>query len=154
MSSYENYFDDQAVKYLESSDKVFWSFLCKKEKEAILKSLEPFEGMSCIDLGCGAGYYTRLLLAHSPSLLVGVDRSLIMLNQLKHKNILRVNVDIQTVAFRKPFDRVLCAGALEFLDDIDSFLENSKELLAHDGLMTILLPKGEWLIFSVRICRS
>ena len=149
MSSYENYFNDQAVKYLESSEKsFFWSFLRKKEKEAILKAIEPFEGMSFIDLGCGAGYYTNMILAYSPSLLVGVDCSLTMLNQLKHENILRANADIQTVAFRKPFDRVLCAGAIEFLDTIDPFLENAKELLAHDGLMTILLPKkGLWGFF-------
>ncbi len=148
MSSYENYFDDQAGKYLKSSEKGFWFFLRKKEKEAVLKALEPFKGMRCIDLGCGAGYYTHLLLRHSPALMVGVDRSFTMLKQLNHKSILIAQADIQTVAFRKPFDRVLCAGALEFLDSIDPFLENAKKLLAPDGLMTILLPRrGIWGFF-------
>ena len=141
MSSYENYFDDQAKKYLKSSERGFWGFLRKKEKEAVLKSLAPFDGMRCIDLGCGAGYYTELLLGYSPSLLLGVDRSLSMLNQLRSKNILVAQADIQAVAFQKPFDRVLCAGALEFLESIEPFLENAKTLLDKDGLMVILLPK-------------
>jgi cyclopropane fatty-acyl-phospholipid synthase-like methyltransferase len=148
MSSFENYFDDQAGKYLESSDKGFWAFLRKKEKEAVLHSLEPFAGMRCIDLGCGAGYYTQLLLSYSPSVIVGVDRSFTMLNHLKDKDILRAQADIQTVAFQKSFDRVLCAGALEFLINIEPFLENAKAFLAKDGLMTILLPKrGIWGFF-------
>lgn len=141
MPSYEKYFDYQAGKYLENSNKGIWAFLRKKEKDAVLKALEPFAGMRCIDLGCGAGYYTHLLLSYSPSLMVGVDRSLPMLTHLYHKDILRAQADIQTVAFKKPFDRVLCAGALEFLDSIDPFLENAKTFLAQNGLLTILLPK-------------
>lgn len=145
MPAYQNYFDDQANKYSENSDKGFWAFLRKKEREAVLQALEPFKGMNCIDLGCGAGYYAKLLSTYSPSLIVGVDRSLTMLRQLENTNILRAQADIQTVSFQKPFDRVLCAGALEFLEDIDPFLENAKKLLAKDGLMTILLPKrGIW----------
>ncbi len=145
MPSYQNYFDDQANKYSENSDKGFWAFLRNKEREAVLKALEPFEGMRCIDLGCGAGYYTKLLLSYSPKMTIAVDRSLTMLKQLESNNILRAQADIQAVAFQKPFDRVLCAGALEFLESIDPFLENAKSLLAKDGLMAILLPKrGIW----------
>ena len=148
MPSYQNYFDDQANKYSENSDKGFWVFLRKKEKEAVLKALEPFAGMRCVDLGCGSGYYTQLLLSYSPSLMVSIDRSLTMLYHLKGKGILRAQADIQTVAFQNTFDRVLCAGALEFLESIDPFLKNAKTLLAQDGLMTILLPKrGIWGFF-------
>ena len=141
MSSYENYFNEQAGQYLENSDKGLWAFLRRKEKEALIQALEPFKGMKCIDLGCGAGYYTHLLLGYSPSLIVGVDRSISMLYHLKHEKILTAQADIQNVAFRKPFDRVLCAGALEFLDELDPFLSNIKSILASDGVMAILLPK-------------
>ena len=116
MPSYQNYFDDQANKYSESSGKGFWAFLRKKEREAVLHALEPYEGMTCIDLGCGAGYYTKLMSSYSPSTIVGIDRSISMLTQLKDGNILRAQADIQTVAFKKTFDRILCAGALEFLE--------------------------------------
>tara|TARA_Y100001960_G_C14645021_1_gene812879 strand:+ start:562 stop:1155 length:594 start_codon:yes stop_codon:yes gene_type:complete len=151
MLSYESYFNQQAEKYLELSDKGFWAFMRKKEREAVIKSLEPFERMKCLDLGCGAGYYTKILLEFSPSLVVGVDRSFNMLNQINQKNIIRVQADIQTVAFSKPFDRVLCAGALEFLEGVGPFLKNVKFFLAKDGLMTILLPKIGVLGFIYKI---
>ena len=107
----------------------------------MIQALEPFKGMKCIDLGCGAGYYTRLLLEYSPSLIVGVDRSISMLSNLKHEKLMKTQADIQNVAFQKPFDRVLCAGALEFLEELDPFLSNAKSILAADGVMAILLPK-------------
>ncbi len=154
MSYYVNYFDCQARGYLERSEKGFWAYLRKKEKIAVLNALEPFKGMSCIDLGCGPGYYAKLLLKYSPALILGVDRSLNMLKQLEETSIIKVQADIQVVAFKQPFDRVICAGALEFLESIDFFLKNAKTILAQDGLMIILLPKRGVLGFFYKFFHS
>ena len=141
MSLTEKYFDRIADKYLEKSDRGVWSHLRTKEKKVVLEALELSPGMTCLELGCGAGFYTSLLSTFFPSLLVAVDYSHNMLSHLKVANARRVRADIQNVAFKVKFDRILCAGALEFLPDLQGFLSNMERFLSDKGIMVLLLPK-------------
>jgi ubiquinone/menaquinone biosynthesis C-methylase UbiE len=142
MSSVKKYFNEVAGDYNDKSDKGLWAFLRKLESIAVMKAMAPFPGMTCVELGCGAGFYTRRLAALNPSLLVAVDISENMLRELDDPRIKRVRADIENINFNVSFDRILCAGAIEFLPYIKSFLSNLKKLLSASGKAVLLLPKS------------
>ncbi|MBT3921248.1 MAG: class I SAM-dependent methyltransferase [Nitrospina sp.] len=141
MSLIIKYFNEVAGKYNDKSRKGVWAFLRRLEATAVLKAMTAFEGMTCIELGCGAGYYTHRLASFNPSLLVAVDIAENMLEQLNDSRIKRVRADIEEIKFAAAFDRVLCAGAIEFLSDINKFFSNLKKLLSHSGKAVLLVPR-------------
>ena len=141
MSVIQRYFDDQADNYQSRSKTSFWSILRHREESAVLMALRSFPGMTCLELGCGSGYYTFVLMRLEPSRLMAVDFSYKMLSCLKIPGVLRVRADIQKFSVKTPFDRVLCAGALEFLPDPDAFFYNVKNILSPNGLLILLLPR-------------
>jgi 2-polyprenyl-3-methyl-5-hydroxy-6-metoxy-1,4-benzoquinol methylase len=72
---------------------------------------------------------------------VAVDISQEMLKHLHANKTKKVRADIQNVSFRRQFDRIICAGVLEFLDDISIFLANMEGALSNNGKMVLLLPR-------------
>lgn len=135
------YFNNVAHGYESKSGTGFWGVLRRKEEKAVMQALTPVSGLACIEMGCGSGYYTNLISKYSPSFLVAVDISSKMLFHLKTQNAKKVKADIQNIRFHRQFDRILCAGALEFLPTIQPFLSNVKCLLTDEGKMVLLLPR-------------
>ena len=141
MSIIQTYFDGQAGNYQSRSRKGFWGLLRQKEMVAVLKALQPFSGMTCLELGCGSGYYTSMLARTKPSRLIAVDLSHKMLSSLNIPRVLKVRADIQNFQVKIPFQRIVCAGALEFLSDPASFFCNLRHALAPEGYLILLAPK-------------
>tara|TARA_Y100000294_G_scaffold155453_1_gene155680 strand:+ start:1173 stop:1775 length:603 start_codon:yes stop_codon:yes gene_type:complete len=141
LNSTKDYFDSFAGEYSSKSHKGFCIGFRKKEEKAVLNAIAPSPGISYLELGCGSGYYTSLISKRSPSLLIAVDISQKMLKHLHVKKAKKVRADIQNVSFRQQFDRIICAGALEFLDDISVFLANMEGVLSTNGKMVLLLPR-------------
>lgn len=141
MSSIIKYFNGVAGHYNEKSDRGIWAFLRRLESVEVMKALNPLEGMRCLELGCGAGFYTNRLAFYNPSILVAVDISENMLGELNDSRIKGVRADIENVQFKVDFDRVLCAGAIEFLSDINFFFFNLKKLLSISGKAVLLMPQ-------------
>lgn len=141
----ENYFDEVAEGYLAKSNKGLWAVLRNREQKSVMQAVDPFPGMTCLELGCGAGFYTKPLKNWATSLLLVVDFSQNMLKQLNIPDLKKVRADIQNIKFRRSFDRVVCAGALEFLPNHDLFFANLKNYLSQDGKAVLLIPrKGLW----------
>ncbi len=142
MSTVAKYFNEAAGSYNDKSSKGLWAFLRRLESVAVMKAVDPFQGMTCIELGCGAGFYISRLLSCDPSLLVAVDISENMLGELNDSRVKRVRADIENINFKVAFDRVLCAGVIEFLPDIKNFLTNLKTLLSVSGKAVLLMPES------------
>tara|TARA_B100000686_G_scaffold345669_1_gene430691 strand:- start:4064 stop:4657 length:594 start_codon:yes stop_codon:yes gene_type:complete len=141
MSIIQTYFDGQANNYQLRSGKGFWGLLRRRELAAVLKALQPFSGMTCLELGCGSGYYTSIMARSKPSRLIAVDLSHKMLCSLNIPGVLKVRADIQSFQVKTPFQRILCAGALEFLPDPVSFFCNVRHALSCQGFVILLVPK-------------
>jgi len=141
MNNTNDYFDSVAGEYSSKSHKGFWGGIREKEERAVFKAVAPSSGISYLELGCGSGYYTNMISKNSPSLLVAVDISQEMLKHLHVNNAKKVRADIRNVSFRRQFDRIICAGALEFLDDISVFLANMEGVLSSGAKMVLLLPR-------------
>ena len=142
MSSIKKYFNEVAGNYNDKSSKGIWALLRRLESVAVMKAMDPFQGMTCVELGCGAGFYANRLASYNPSLLVAVDISENMLGELNDSRVKKVRADIENIKFKMVFDRVLCAGAIEFLSDINNFLSNLKKLLSISGKAVLLIPKN------------
>jgi SAM-dependent methyltransferase len=80
----------------------------------VLALAGPLEGASVLEFGCGAGYYTRELLARGAAHVWAVDRATAMLNVLPHTGVTPVLGDAATVTLDRTFALIVAAGMFEF----------------------------------------
>ena len=64
-------FDELAYLYEQSFE--VWPYRREVEQYSVLQALGDVTGLAALDLGCGAGSYTRLLAEQGASPVVGVD---------------------------------------------------------------------------------
>jgi 2-polyprenyl-3-methyl-5-hydroxy-6-metoxy-1,4-benzoquinol methylase len=139
--SIEDYFNSKADTYIEKSESASWSFLRKRELRSCMKLMEPREGELILDAGCGAGYYTRVLKKHGARVWA-VDISEKMCRQVSPDVAEKViHDDISRINLGKTFDKILCAGVLEFTVDPCKTIGNLSLHLKKGGRLILLVPK-------------
>lgn len=138
-------FDKRAHNYNANSKQWPWSWQRRREATLMTSFMGKVAGYYVLDLGCGAGFYTHLLLSLGAQHLTSVDISSAMVSQLPTTNVTGIIGDAATVHLNKKFDLILCAGMLEFGPDPIKVLENARQHAAHRGVMVILSPiAGFW----------
>lgn len=114
------YFNQQAANYAGASGRFPWSWLRARERSAVLKVMGPLPRAEVLELGCGAGYYTRVLLQEGAAHVWAVDRAQEMLSQLPpDPRITPIEGDAATVRVGRTFPVVAALGVFEFVDAID-----------------------------------
>ena len=73
------------------------------------------DGAIVLELGCGAGFYTRALLARGAAHVWAVDRAVEMLRALPDEHVTPVLGDAANVALGSTFALILAAGIFEFV---------------------------------------
>jgi trans-aconitate methyltransferase len=136
------YFDRAAPEYAGASARWPWAWLRRREARAVFDLLGDVRGRTVLELGCGAGHYTRLLLAAGASRVVAVDLSPAMLSAAPTERTIRVRADAARVALRAPAGAVLAAGLLEFVDDPAAVLANARRNAAAGTPLVLLVPGG------------
>jgi len=139
----------KAIDYFESVSKDYDGTVSKGilkiprdlERAVVLKYAKLDQpGASLIDVGCGAGYYS--LEAKKAGMEVwAVDASPGMVLRLQNKVDFTEVVDIETMEFDKKFDRVVCAGVLDFVLNPDKAFRNLCKLVAPGGRLIVLSPR-------------
>lgn len=143
MNAARDYFEQAAAEYEQRSGSGIWRWIRACEARAILAALHPLPGERILDAGSGAGHYSALLknagarvtaLDFSPSMLAKAESSL---------GIATILGDLATVELRPEFDKVLCAGALEFVDDPRAAVANLCRALDPQGpcRLVLFLPR-------------
>ena len=135
-----SHFDAQAGDYVNRWTRWPWSAIRNREADIIRKLLGRIDDLDALDLGCGAGFYTRVLLELGARQVTSVDISPAMLGELPKERVTPRQADAQTVTFDEPFRVILCAGLLEFVSDPVRVLKNAHQAAASDGRMVILVP--------------
>lgn len=136
-----SYFDRQAGHYQQSSESKIWSILRRRELKSCMELLAPQEGETVLDAGCGAGFYTRELLRRG-CLVSAIDLSDKMLEQVAAIGVDEVvKGDICTVELSRQFDKILCAGTLEFCQSPEKAIANLAKHLKPEGRLVVLVPK-------------
>ena len=103
------YFDAQADTYHQRSQQGAWHWVRRLEQAAVFDLLGDDCRGRVLELGCGAGYYTRLLLDADPTELVCSDLSPRMLEQLRGVACERVQADMEELVLDREFDCILAA---------------------------------------------
>jgi SAM-dependent methyltransferase len=109
------YFNRQAASYQTASTRGPWSWLRSRESRAVLALAGRVDGAEVLELGCGAGFYTRALLARGAVHVWAVDRAAEMLRALPRDGVTPVLGDAATVALGRTFGLVVAAGVFEFV---------------------------------------
>ncbi len=136
----KQYFDKQSATYDSRRHKGFLGSLVSRERGAVLRSLAPHKGEHILDAGCGAGYYS-LLLRSFGSIPYGIDLSSRMIRQLRRHGIAGRVAPLETFTLQRRFDKILCAGALEFTRDASAVLRSFSDHIHKKGLLVLLYPR-------------
>ncbi len=98
----------------------------------------PLAGAEVLELGAGAGFYTRALLAQGARHVWAVDRSPEMLQQIHSPGITPVLGDVTDVKVGRSFDAIVAAGVFEFVPSAQDVLANAGRH-ARDGAWLVVL---------------
>jgi SAM-dependent methyltransferase len=109
-----DYFNQQAARYQTASTRGAWAWLRSRESRAVLALAGRVDGAEVLELGCGAGFYTRALLARGASHVWAVDRAAEMLRALPRDGVTPVLGEAGTVALDRTFVLIVAAGIFEF----------------------------------------
>ena len=128
--------------------------LRRRERSAVLGMARLAPGLSLADVGCGAGFYA--LEAKRRGLRVcAIDAVPEMLVHLQGKvDEVRLR-DVETLTDAAPFDRVICAGVLDFVADPELAFSRLCGAVAPGGRLVVLVPRtgpGGWLYRAEKLC--
>jgi ubiquinone/menaquinone biosynthesis C-methylase UbiE len=107
--------------------------LMRAEQAAMLELLPAVTGSRVLDLACGSGRYSRLLLEAGAGPVVAVDFCVPMLQQVAAAS--RVCASMMRLPFRADlFDCIVCGLALGHATDIDSWMGEVARVLRPGGI--------------------
>ena len=113
----------------------------------LLAGVELRPGLRIIDLGCGTGELSRVLLEQSPGArVVGVDSSSEMLAQAAARagpGLAFVRADLSDYAPEGPVDLVISNAALQWVGEHEKLLGRLRSLLAPGGQLAVQMPKND-----------
>jgi SAM-dependent methyltransferase len=147
------YFVSQAAGYHEKSAHGLWARLRSLETPAVMQLADVRPGERILDAGCGAGHYTKALLDAGAD-VDALDALPEMLDSVRSRlNVRTIQGDLATVALEPVYDKVVCAGVLEFVPDPARALANLARGLRVDGpgeIMVLVLARclpglGYWI---------
>jgi SAM-dependent methyltransferase len=101
------YFNRQATSYQTASTRGLWSWLRSRESRAVLALAGRVDGAEVLELGCGAGFYTRALLARGAVHVWAVDRAAEMLRALPRDGVAPARVLANAAAHAAPCARLV-----------------------------------------------
>jgi len=134
------YFDNRAHGYFCNSNKGLWNTAKQREKSAILRILEPERKDLILDAGCGSGYYLSAL-AEDGYNAEGFDFSGEMVNEAKRLGFKAFEANVEEdMGHDERYDKIICAGVLEFCRDDAKALMNLKNILKQGGVIALLIP--------------
>ncbi|WP_158770756.1 bifunctional 2-polyprenyl-6-hydroxyphenol methylase/3-demethylubiquinol 3-O-methyltransferase UbiG [Paraglaciecola sp. L1A13] len=109
--------------------------------QAMQKLLDDFEFNSVIDVGCGPGWHSRVLLENSKQVTaIDYNRHASLDLDDFAKNMNFIETDFMTFTIVEQFDCVWCAHVLEHQLNPHNFLLKIKDIVKEDGVIAITVP--------------
>ncbi len=146
-----SYFSRQARTHPSGSARGVWGWMRRLETPVVMELLNVGKGETILDAGCGAGHYTQALV-EAGAAVTALDIEPAMIDAIKSR--LQVETmlgDLMAVRLEPRFDKIVCAGVLEFVQEPGAVVANLAKGLRPGGTMVILvlakcLPGiGYWL---------
>lgn len=149
------YFAARAGGYDRGSSRGLWSRLRALESPVVMALAGVQRGERVLDAGCGAGHYTRLLMEAGAE-VDALDALPEMLAEVRARlGVRTIEGDIAAVALAPIYDKIVCAGVLEFVPDRAAALVNLARGLRTDGAreITLLILARCWPGFGYWLAR-
>lgn len=140
-----SYFDGVASNYQTASGGALWGLVRRREANCLMGQLGTVAGLDVLELGSGAGYYTRLLLQQGAAHVHAVDLSQRMLDELPKSGVTPIFADATDVDPGRTFRLLLSAGMLEFVPQPARVLRNAARFAEPGARFAILFPKRSLL---------
>lgn len=109
----------------------------------LLARVPEFDPATCVDLGCGPGNSTELLVRRFPKArITGIDRSQAMLAaaRLRLPQVRFEQVDIADWAPAEPYDLIFANASLQWLPNHEALFPRLASLLTTGGYLAVQLP--------------
>lgn len=136
----KTYFDGQARDYDQASTRWPWSMIREWEAKGLMPLLGPVEDKPVLELGSGAGFYTRRLIGLGAKHVWAVDISRHMLEMLPREKVTPLLGDAATIDPGRKFDLLFSAGMLEFAPDPKAVFKNAARLANKGAVLAVHLP--------------
>src|SRR5437899_4604822 len=134
------YFKDRAPQYAHDAETGVWGYWKRRELTAVRDHLGDLRDLDVLECGCGAGWYARRLVEQQPASYVATDYLPEMLEQVCIPGVTTRQADLMTFTMDRMFDRILCAGALEFVPSPAAFFGRAANVLREAGRIVLLVP--------------
>ncbi len=145
------YFEPLAKNYGKRSERGAWSYLRKIEVKTVEHALGDLQGARAIDLGCGAGYYTKLLAKGNVLELVAVDFTPGMNAVAAMDKVENICADATKMSLGRRFNRLVAAGILEFIPEPVELLKNARRHADDGAVLILLIPRKSLLAKGYQI---
>src|SRR5262245_42355852 len=136
------YFSARAPDYHARSTRFPWTWIRSRESAVVRLLLGDVVGLDVLELGAGAGFYTRELARRGARQIWAVDISGAMLAALPAGRITPVLGDAATIRLDRRFPVLLSTGMLEFVDDPAAVLANAAHHAEAGARFVILAPEA------------
>jgi SAM-dependent methyltransferase len=118
----------------------------------IVEKMRPWLGQTILEVGCGVGNLTGLLLRHGRVIPTDVNNDYLQIVANKfcgHANLKRVFPwDVRCPPPREldePIDSIVCSNVLEHIDEDEKTLGYFCQILQPGGRLILLVPALKWL---------
>jgi SAM-dependent methyltransferase len=135
------YFSDRASDYQSRSMRLPWAWMRTRELNALRTLLGDVAGADILELGAGAGFYTRELIDRGARHVWAIDLSEAMLACLPTGPITAVLANAATVRLERSFPVIFSAGMIEFVPDAACVLANAAVHAETGARFIILAPR-------------
>jgi SAM-dependent methyltransferase len=139
------YFSQRASEYQTKSSRLPWAWVRALELAAIHRLLGDVEGCEVLELGAGAGFYTRDLVRRGARHVWAVDMSDAMLAMLPSGPITPILGDAETIRLSRRFKLLISTGMLEFVRDPSAALANAAYHAEPGARFVLLAPRASIL---------
>jgi SAM-dependent methyltransferase len=136
-----HYFSGRASDYQSRSIRFPWVWVRTRELNALRSLLGDVAGADILELGAGAGFYTRELIGRGARHVWAVDLSAAMLASLPTGPITALLGNAATVRIDRSFPVIFSAGMIEFVPDAACVLANAADHAEAGARFIILAPR-------------
>lgn len=133
------HYDRAAADYQDRFSRGWLGRLRQRERNALLELLEPARGDRVLDAGCGTGFDALPLMERGCE-VDGVDLSPGMVRIARERGVAAEVADLHALDLGRTYDKILCAGPLEFCESAGRVIHRLSLHLAPGGRLVLLFP--------------
>ncbi len=134
------YYNTLARKYDTHVKRGALGLARRRERSAVLSLCELTGARAVIDAGCGSGFYA-LEAKRGGAYVCAFDAAPDMIEEVARRLDEAWVDDLESLVLKRTFDRVICAGSLDFVSNPESSFRNLCRLVAPGGRLVVLCPR-------------